>query len=150
MKAVSAQKCICYGEMTHGGQAFVISDKNYSLAMLTKLNVFCVGQSREIWGDVINLGTQEVDFVLVISNPAVVIPSTEFFSNLFDETAMVLARGHSSDDIAEETGAAWCQDFQGFVIRIITHQIHQVTNSYLISPVDTVQCSTLVTHGMKI
>ena len=89
----------------------MISDKNYSLAMLTKLEVFCVGQSREIWGDVVNLGTQEVDFVLVVSNPATVIPSTEFFSTLYDQTAMTMARGHSSDnmDVGSDVdaGATW-------------------------------------------
>ncbi len=73
----SAAFVLVLGEMRHGGQAWVISDKNYSLSMMTQMNVISASESWIEWHD--------FDFVLTPSDPLHAVPSTTWFAILHQQ-----------------------------------------------------------------
>ncbi len=122
-KIISGRQCICLGDLTHGGLAWLIADKNYSLAMLVKLDVLCVGQSRQHWGVIQNLGVEEVDFVLLVARPFFLTSSTELFADLYDKM------GHRDDSAplvppVSRFYAVACVGWGGEVMRVRTNRKH--------------------------
>lgn len=95
-QSISAETCVALGSLTDKDSrghviqstAWMITDKNYSLAMLTKLQVIPVSDCRQ---DLIEAaamcnppGTQ-VDFILLPAKPLCTIPSTDWFSAIVYE-----------------------------------------------------------------
>ena len=79
IKCPGAGVCICAGDLcdlTFGdrGVAFLISDKNYSSAMLTRLDVSRVDEPP----------STKATFVVKISDPLKVVPSIDWFSTFFE------------------------------------------------------------------
>lgn len=90
-QSISAATCITLGSLTDKDSsgrelhstAWMITDKNYSLAMLTKLQVVPLSQCRESWATaahVCNPPETKVDFLVFPSKPLCAIPSTEWFA----------------------------------------------------------------------
>ena len=85
LKTVSAAVCICIGELHHGGQAFIISDKNYSLAMLVRLEVLGVDSLDE--SEKVTAEEEGCNFLLTVARPVVdsISSSIDIFAALHDQ-----------------------------------------------------------------
>ena len=72
-------------ELHHGGQAFIISDKNYSLAMLVRLEVLGVDSLDE--SEKVTAEEEGCNFLLTVARPVVdsISSSIDIFAALHDQ-----------------------------------------------------------------
>lgn len=76
-KTISAKRCLSFGPLHHGGRAWVIADKNYTLSMLTGLKVISASHCGFEYFD--------FDFMLVPTDPLEVVSSTDWFADLHQD-----------------------------------------------------------------